>query len=67
MFNSIIFIQITMQRKNLSLHMDMETNRDAKRGILNYSENHGFKYKLILIHIGNIVSEFELPNTILTL
>jgi len=47
-----------MQRKNLSLHMDMETNRDAKRGILNYSENHGFKYKLILIHIGNIVSEF---------
>jgi len=28
--------------------------------------NHGFKYRPIPVYMGNIVSDFEVPNTILT-
>jgi len=29
-------------------------------------QNHGFKYRLILIRVGDIVSDFEVPDMILT-
>jgi len=41
-----------------------ESFEDACTNTTCYSNRHGFKYRPILIYVGNIISDFEIPDMI---